>query len=372
VSDTLNRRSFVDRIGRLASTFPLTALAQQVRPSGVKRIGFLTGSEQIGIAAFKSELSKLGYIEGRNLAIEMRITRRNSSDVVSYAAELGRMDVELVVVAALPQALEMRKANPAMPMVIGTCPGMVSNGFAASLERPGGHVTGMDELPPGVTAKRLTLLKTAARAVSRIALLSTTPGRGGYETQLADAESAAAGLGVGVKSYRAASLNELEAALTAIANDGMNGLANFQGGTLACQPPAHSRLRRQARATRELPGNSVRRSRRSDGLGAGPRRAVYSSGALCRSNPEGRQSGRTASPLSLSILSDDQQQCRQGPRTDHSANTAGAGRPCLALTGRHNDATPLPPISNHARRPCRLSVLQKHAAMRNMRSASKC
>jgi ABC-type uncharacterized transport system substrate-binding protein len=54
-----------------------------------------------------------------------------------------------------------------MPMVIATCPGMVSNGFATSLEQPRGNVTGMDELPPGVTAKRLTPLKTIAPSVSR-------------------------------------------------------------------------------------------------------------------------------------------------------------------------------------------------------------
>jgi ABC-type uncharacterized transport system substrate-binding protein len=80
-----------------------------------------------------------------------------------------------------------------MPMVIviARCPGMSSNGFAESLEHPGGNVTGMEELPPGVTAKRLVLLKTVAPFVSRVALLSTTPGQGGHETQVADAERAA-------------------------------------------------------------------------------------------------------------------------------------------------------------------------------------
>jgi hypothetical protein len=56
----------------------------------------------------------------------------------------------------------VRKDNPAMPMVIVTCPGIVSNGFAKTLKRPGGIYTGIDEVPPGVTAKRLRLLKTAA------------------------------------------------------------------------------------------------------------------------------------------------------------------------------------------------------------------
>jgi putative ABC transport system substrate-binding protein len=115
-------------------------------------------------------------------------------------------------------------------MVIATCPGMISNGFAKTLDRRGGNVTGMEELPPGLTAKRLTLLKTVAPSISRVALLSTTPGTGGHETQLADAEQIAPSLQITVKAYRATSLPELQAALAAIASEGMNGLANFQGG----------------------------------------------------------------------------------------------------------------------------------------------
>jgi putative ABC transport system substrate-binding protein len=81
-----------------------------------------------------------------------------------------------------------------------------------------------------VTAKRLRLLKTAAPKVSRVALLSTTPGRGGHEAQLVDANKVAESLRLTVKPYRAASLKELEEALAAIINDGMDGLMNFQGG----------------------------------------------------------------------------------------------------------------------------------------------
>ncbi len=225
-----SRRSFVSRLGLFCCALPVTARAQQVRPRRVRRIGFLIGAAPTLITAFDEELRRLGYVNGENLIIERRISRPNTSDLAVQAAELAGMDLDLVLAGALPQALEMRKANPAMPMVIATCPGMVSNGFAKNLKRPGGIYTGMDELPPGVTAKRLRLLKTAAPKVSRVALLSTTPGRGGYEAQLADAEKVAKSLRLTVKPYRAASLRELETALAAIDNDGMDGLANFQGG----------------------------------------------------------------------------------------------------------------------------------------------
>jgi len=224
------RRSFVSRLGLFCCALPLTARGQQGQPRRVRRIGFLIGAVPTLITAFEEELRRLGYVDGENLVIEKRISRPNTSDLVVQAAELAHMDLDLIVAAALPQALEVRKANPAMPMVIATCPGMVSNGFAKSLKRPGGLYTGMDELPPGVTQKRLRLLKTAAPKVSRVALLSTTPGRGGHEAQLADAEKVAKSLRLTVKSYRAVSLKELETALAAIANDGMDSLANFQGG----------------------------------------------------------------------------------------------------------------------------------------------
>jgi putative ABC transport system substrate-binding protein len=145
-------------------------------------------------------------------------------------AELAQMDLSLIVVGALPFALEVRKNNPNMPMVITTCPGMVSNGFAETLEHPGGIYTGMDELPTGVTIKRVQLLKEAAPAVTRLALLSTTPGTGGHEIQLSEAQKTAATLGIEVKPYRASSLPQLEKALKDLISDGMHGLLNFQGG----------------------------------------------------------------------------------------------------------------------------------------------
>ena len=225
------RRFFVHHLVGTASLLLLPASGiHGAPPTRIRRIGFLIGAGfDAQIAAFRGELRRLGYVEGVNIVVETRLSRPNSPDLPRQAAELAGMNLELVVAAALPSALAVRAVNPTMPMVIGTCPGMVSNGFAQSLERPGGNVTGMDELPPGLTAKRLTLMKTAAPRVSRVALLSTTPGRGGHERQLADAEAVAPTLGVRVKPYRAASLSELQDALAAIATDGMDGLATFQG-----------------------------------------------------------------------------------------------------------------------------------------------
>lgn len=225
---TLDRRSFVRSLVVFVCSNPLAvAVRAQQR---TKRIGFLIGDAPTLIAAFEEELQRKGYLHGKNIVIEKRIIRPNTSDTNDHATELGKMDLDLVVAASLAQALPIRRANPNMPMVIGTCPGMVSNGFAKTLKRPGGIYTGMDELPTGVTAKRLRLLKTAAPNIKRIALLSTTPGVGGHEMQVADAEQAARSLKVTVKPYKATSRAGLETALAAIIEDGMEGFMNFQGG----------------------------------------------------------------------------------------------------------------------------------------------
>ena len=226
-----SRRKFLKQVS-VFSLAPSILLNNNILKSRtIPAIGFLLGAGYSEMdTAFTEELKKLGFTEGQNITIERRFAKPNSSDGIIMAAELAKMDLSLIVVAALPFALEVRKNNPKMPMVVATCPGMVSNGFAESLEHPGGIYTGMDELPRGVTTRRVQLLKEAAPTITRIALLSTTPGTGGHETQLSEAEKIAATLDIEVKAYRASSLQQLEKALTDLINDGMNGLLNFQGG----------------------------------------------------------------------------------------------------------------------------------------------
>ncbi|MBC3784204.1 ABC transporter substrate-binding protein [Spirosoma utsteinense] len=206
-----------------------------LKKNKLHRIGFLSGAGVLELEKyFTEELQKLGFTEGKNIHIEKRLAQPNSTDGSIMAAELAQMDLSLIVVGSLPFALEVRKNNPQMPMVLATCPGMVSNGFAKSLPHPGSIYTGIDELPDGITAKRLQLLTAAAPSITRIALISATPGIGGHEIQLLEAEKRAATLGVAVKSYRVASLPQLEKALDDLLRDGMNGMLTFQGAlTLA-------------------------------------------------------------------------------------------------------------------------------------------
>ena len=174
---TSSRRQFIGTLAKVSGALPLL-LTTGSAAAGLQRIGFLirAGYAQL-VDAFSSELARLGHIDGRTIVIEKRFSRPDLSDLPAQAAELVRSDVALILAASLPQALAVRNAAPDMPMVIATCAGMVSNGFAKSVERTGGNATGIDELPPGVTAKRLSLLKVAAPRLSRIGLLLNVGGR---------------------------------------------------------------------------------------------------------------------------------------------------------------------------------------------------
>jgi putative ABC transport system substrate-binding protein len=193
------------------------------------RIGFMIGEGfPTLVEAFRGELHRLGYVEGRNLVLESRFGR--GSDTPRHARELAALGLDVIVAGALPQALALKALAVQTPVVIATAPGIVANGLAQSMQRPGGNFTGMDELPPGLTARRLRLLTAAAPQVRKVALLSTTPGTVSHAIQLADAEGEAAKIGVAVKAYRVTIPAELEPALAAIAGDSMQGLVNFQGG----------------------------------------------------------------------------------------------------------------------------------------------
>ena len=218
--------------GGLAATGAVLAACAHAPPArSLPRIGFLLGAGYPDLlAAFHDEMARLGYVQDRNIHIVQRLGRPGTDDTRLHTAELAAMDLDLIVAAALPHALLVRAANPNVPMVIGTGAGLVCNGFGRTMERPGGNATGMDELPAGLTARRLELLTMAAPRLRRVGLLSTTPATCGHDLQLADALAGAERIGVAVQAYRATNVAEIGQALAAMVHDGQQGFVNFQGG----------------------------------------------------------------------------------------------------------------------------------------------
>src|SRR5215831_3413938 len=128
----------------------VTVEAQQ--PGKIFRIGYLDSSNASGSAApvdaFRQELSKLGWIEGKNLAIEYRFAEQKSERLPELAADLVRLKVDLIVVAETSPALAAKRATTTIPIVMVTPGDPVGSGLIASLARPGGNVTGLAALGP--------------------------------------------------------------------------------------------------------------------------------------------------------------------------------------------------------------------------------
>jgi putative ABC transport system substrate-binding protein len=141
------------------------------------RIGFLDPTRASGMAvmvdAFRQELSKLGWIEGKNLTIEYRFAEQETERLPELAADLVRQKVNLIVATGRAPAFAAKNATTTIPIVMTNFPDPVGEGLVASLARPGGNVTGLSGLTPELITKRLEILKDAIPKLSRVGLLRT-------------------------------------------------------------------------------------------------------------------------------------------------------------------------------------------------------
>ena len=169
----MNRRT---AIRRLATFFLTTASLAEAQQAGkIHRIGFLDGGSAAGSAvlweAFRQELTKLGWIEGKNFTIDYRFAEQKPERLPELAADLVRLKVDLIVVSGTPPALAAKKATTTIPIVMTAVGDPVGEGLVASLARPGGNVTGFSSLSFELNTKRLEILKDAIPKLARVGLL---------------------------------------------------------------------------------------------------------------------------------------------------------------------------------------------------------
>jgi putative tryptophan/tyrosine transport system substrate-binding protein len=158
----------------------LGVMAEAQQPTKIPRIGFLDQSTASGMAvlvdAFRQELIKLGWVEGKSITIEYRFAEGKTERIAELAADLVRLKVDLIVVASGPPALAVKEATTTIPIVMANAADPVGAGLIASLARPGGNVTGNASLTPELNSKRLEVLKEAIPRLARVGFLrpSTT------------------------------------------------------------------------------------------------------------------------------------------------------------------------------------------------------
>ena len=164
----MDRRRLIKLIG-IAMAWPIAARAQQ--PGKVWRMGFIAhGHERFYDALFKG-LQELGYVEGQNLIVERRYAEGRAERFPEFAAEMVRLNVDVIVVVTTPAALAVKKATTTIPIVHPNAIDPLNTGLVASLAHPGGNLTGGAQLTAEASAKRLEALKKVVPGLARGAVL---------------------------------------------------------------------------------------------------------------------------------------------------------------------------------------------------------
>jgi putative ABC transport system substrate-binding protein len=206
----------------LAPCFP--AEAQPAKK--VFRIGLLAPfSASSGTArrdAFLQGLHELGYVEGKNIAIEYRYTEGELDRLPDLAAELVRLNVDVIVTAAISSVRAAKKATATIPIVFASVGDAVDSGLVSSLARPGGNATGLTFLAPELDGKRLELLKEAFPKITRVAFLWRVPSA--RADLFKEAEAVAKTLGLRLQSVGVKGLDDFESAFRAAKSGGADAL----------------------------------------------------------------------------------------------------------------------------------------------------
>ena len=224
----MRRRELLKLVGGSAVAWPLVARAQQ--PERMRRIGVLMGyaesdrQGQANVAAFRMGLQKLGWTEGRNVAIEYRWAAAEADLVQQFAKELVALQPDLILTQNTPITAAVLQQTRTIPIIFANVSDPVGSGFVAGLPRPGGNVTGLIDIDASMAGKWLGLLKEVAPRVARVAFLfnpATAPFAEYYVTPL---KAAAASFAVEAIAAPVRDTSELESVVAGHAREPDGGL----------------------------------------------------------------------------------------------------------------------------------------------------
>jgi putative ABC transport system substrate-binding protein len=221
----MKRREFIALLGGAAATWPLAARAQQ---PPMRVVGFLTSLTAAAsapmAAAFLQGMNESGFIEGRNVAIEYRYAEGHYDWLPALAADLVARKVDVIFAnGGSAPALAAKAATATIPIVFETGGDPVKAGLVASLNRPGGNLTGVSWTASALSAKRLDLLHQLVPKASVIGLL-VNPNYPEASLQVRDLKDAAGALGLQISVANADTESGVDSAIASLAQQGVGGL----------------------------------------------------------------------------------------------------------------------------------------------------
>jgi ABC-type uncharacterized transport system substrate-binding protein len=222
----IRRREFITLIGGAVAAWPAAAGAQQ--RERMARIGVLWpgAPPDKWDEAFRQGLRTHGYVEGRNILLEYRWAEGNQERLPILAQELARLPLDVIVTTSAPAILAVKEATTSIPIVFAGTSDPVRTGFAASLARPGGNLTGLSLMAPDLAGKRLELIKSVVPGASRIAMLWNASDQG-MAIRVEQAQLAAPAVHVTLLSPELRTLADLESAFVTLTRDRPDALLVF-------------------------------------------------------------------------------------------------------------------------------------------------
>ena len=208
----MNRRGFITLLGGAAAAWPLAARAQQ---PAMPVVGFLNSGSAAQwvpvVAAFKEGLNELGYVEGRNVAIEYCWAENQYDRLPALAADLANRHATVIATAGVDSALAAKAATATIPIVFTMGDDPVKFGLVANLNRPGGNATGVSFLTPSLEPKRIELVRELVPNAVLIAVL-VNPSFPAADVRITGARAAASALGVQLSIINAGNEREIDTA----------------------------------------------------------------------------------------------------------------------------------------------------------------
>src|SRR5262252_2687555 len=204
-----------------SSCLPLAADAQQA--AKLPRLGWLANNSPAfpPYAGFWEGLRELGYVEGKNIAIEVRYAQGNLDRLPALARELVGLNVDLLLVTGDQGLRAAKEATASIPIVVGACDPLES--LVASIARPGGKATGLTCISAELVSKRLQMLRELAPALVRVAVLYNPEDRN-KEHEFKQAQESARHMNLVLQAFEARSSGEIDAAFAGMANDHADAL----------------------------------------------------------------------------------------------------------------------------------------------------